>query len=538
MLKTIIEKAFQAAGFTPFQLLSIEEKPYRKGDRLFIPPELLQALSQECFRQLAFYYRPSHLTLLKGCLDAASSTERFVIESLLRNAALASKGALALCQDTGTAIVYGWKPESVCTGGDDTLSLAQGAQAAYKTQHLRASQVGAASFFGEYNTLTNLPAQVSISACGGDACYRLLFVAKGGGSSNKTSFFAMNKALLEEQAFDSFLKNSIQALGAAACPPYRLAVVVGGTSPEFNLEVLKLATTELLDGAPYFDASEGGYVRRDRFWEERAMQIGRETGIGAQFGGEHFLLDARVLRLPRHAASCPVSIGVSCAAHRNILAYVNAEGAFIETMAVHPEAYGADGQLAPESSRAARKIDLNQPLSAIVEALQPCRVGDFLRLSGKVLLARDAAHLKWHERLLAGDGLPEYLFRYPLYYAGPSAAPFGKVIGSLGPTTAARMDIYAEEFLSRGASLITLAKGNRSKTWTQACLKYGGFYLGTIGGAAALLAAEHVDSSEIIDYPELGMEAVRLIEVRDVPAFVLVDNKGNELYERIAERNI
>jgi fumarate hydratase class I len=352
---------------------------------------------------------------------------------------------------------------------------------------------------------------------------------------------------LEEKAFDAFLEAEIPALGTAACPPYRLAVVVGGTSPEYNLEVLKLATTEILDGAPLFAPPGGpagqnrGWIFRDPYWENRVMEIARKSGLGAQFGGTSLLLDARVLRLSRHAASCPVSIGVSCNAHRNLLAYIDGEGLHLEKLAENPrefperclvsgtvpvwgmETSGDTGEVVP-------RICLDRPLGEIRTALSRLRVGDRTLLSGKLLLARDAAHLRWHALIKRGQGLPEYLFRYPVYYGGPAVTPPGKVIGSLGPTTAQRMDPYGEELMSRGASLITLAKGNRSPQWRAACKKYGGFYLGAIGGAAALSAERHILSGEIIDYPELGMEAVRLIEVRDLPAFLLIDDTGVGLY--------
>ncbi|GHV67807.1 fumarate hydratase class I [Spirochaetia bacterium] len=528
MLGKIIDKAFSGCSFRHVDTGPLGPQ-FREG-RLFIPPELLERAALEGFGDLGFYFRESHLKLLAARLDdsASSANDKFVISTLLKNAAIAARGELALCQDTGTAIVYAWKDESVYTGVDDVSLLEKGIARAYKKNHFRSSQVGASSFFDEYDTGNNLPAQVEIkSTCDVDPAgprYRFLFAAKGGGSSNKTGLFPMTKSLLEEKNFSAFLEEKINALGTAACPPYRLAVVVGGSSPEFNLEVLKLATTEILDGAPFFgeEHPEGNRIFRDRYWEERAMEMGRRSGLGAQFGGNDLLLDVRVLRLPRHAASCPVSIGVSCAAHRNMLAFIDRGGLHLESLVrslreVVPGTFSDARGIAPGI---APGIDLDRPMDDIRRDLAALPPGTAVLLSGKLLVARDAAHLKWHELLAAGENLPGYLYHHPVYYAGPAATPPGKIIGSLGPTTAQRMDPYADELMRRGVTLVTLAKGNRSAAWKEACTKYGGFYLGTIGGAAALLAEEHVTSSELIDYPELGMEAVRLITVRDLPAFI------------------
>jgi fumarate hydratase class I len=547
-LWALVSDAFRKTQFK----LSEEpgEKPVLTGGRLFIPPALLRRAAEEAFRSLAFYFRESHLELLAKPLAGPelSPNDRWVLSSLLENALIAARGELALCQDTGTAVIYGWKDEGVHTGADDGAELEAGIARAYAENHLRFSQIAPSSFFEEYQTGNNLPAQIRLEALPGggpNPRYCFLFVAKGGGSSNKTAYFSKTKALLEEKAFDAFLEEQIPALGTAACPPYRLAVVVGGTSPEFNLEALKLATTEILDGAPFFVPSGNpigqnrGWIFRDSYWENRVMEIGRKSGLGAQFGGTSLLLDVRVLRLPRHAASCPVSIGVSCNAHRNLLAYIDGAGLHLEKLAENPGEFlarrgilvsgavpGGGGVPGEEIPR----ISLDRSLGEIRAALSRLRVGDRVLLSGKLLVARDAAHLRWHTLIRRGAGLPEYLFKYPIYYAGPAATPPGRVMGSLGPTTAQRMDPYGEEFMSRGVSLVTLAKGNRSPQWRGACKKYGGFYLGAIGGAAALSAERHVLSGEIIDYPELGMEAVRLIEVRDLPAFILIDDKGEGLY--------
>ncbi|MFP3088824.1 FumA C-terminus/TtdB family hydratase beta subunit [Treponema sp. TIM-1] len=542
-LRPLISNAFQKTQFRT--LVAPGTKPALTDGRLCISPALLRLLAEEAFSALAFYFRESHLELLAKPLACPelSPNDRLVLSSLLENAVVAARGELALCQDTGTAVIYGWKDEGVYTGVDDGAELEAGIVRAYKKNHLRFSQTAPASFFDEYPTGNNLPAQIRLEALPGEAAnpgYRFLFVAKGGGSSNKTAFFSKTKALLEEKAFAAFLEEQIPALGTAACPPYRLAVVVGGTSPEFNLEVLKLATTEILDGAPFFDTHDGsagqnrGWIFRDSSWENRIMEIGRKSGLGAQFGGTSFLLDVRVLRLPRHAASCPVSIGVSCNAHRNLLAFIDGAGIHLEKLIENPGEFLAErgiavsdlGDHAGGTGEGLSRINLSRPMGEILAALSRLRAGARVLLSGKLLVARDAAHLRWHTLLSRGQGLPAYLFKYPVYYAGPAATPLGKVIGSLGPTTAQRMDPYGEEFMSQGASLVTLAKGNRGPQWKAACKKYGGFYLGAMGGTAALSAERHVLSEEIIDYPDLGMEAVRLIEVRDFPAFILIDDTG------------
>ncbi|MDR2808436.1 MAG: fumarate hydratase [Spirochaetaceae bacterium] len=513
----IIAQSFHAARF---DTLPCKEKPSRKGNRLFIPPRLLHRMAEEAFHRLAFYLRRSHLDLLAERYHdpQSSANDRFVLRTLLENAGVACKGELALCQDTGTVVIYGWKDEAVYTGGDDAKELAEGALDAYQKHHLRASQVGASSFFDEYNTATNAPVQIKLHACAAAEkrkCYRFLFIAKGGGSSNKTAFFSLSKASLEEEQFSRFLDEQIKALGTNACPPYRLAVVVGGTSPEYNLELLKLATTEILDYAPY---DGNAWIRRDRYWEERIMEKGRQSGLGAQFGGTNLLLDARVLRLPRHAASCPVSIGVSCVAHRNLLGVIDSKGIHLERLCTTAPQYPTlDSQSPP-----AFAVNLAPPLSNLCRQLSQFSVGDRLLLSGELLVARDAAHYEWHRRLKAGQTLPDYLYRYAIFYAGPSERPPGKIIGSVGPTTAGRMDRYAEAFLSAGVSLVTVAKGARNLQWVDACRRYGGFYLGTVGGAAALMAEQYITKDTIIDYPELGMEAVRLISVHNLPAVILI----------------
>jgi fumarate hydratase class I len=562
----IAEDAFRKTTYNSIALAA--EAPSIRSDRLVLSPGLLRALSKEAFRSLSFYLRRTHLERLADALEdtGASENDRLVIEALLRNAVIASGGSLPLCQDTGTAMVMAWKDESVRTGTDDQEELSEGIVDAYTRYNLRSSQTGASSFFGEFDTLDNSPAQIHLHASKDSLdgpSYRFLFVAKGGGSANKTSLFQMSKTLLEEAPFENFLREKIAALGTAACPPYRLAVVVGGTSPEENLLTLKLATTELLDGAESFQESGAAdreprriWLRRDAGWEARLMRIARESGLGAQFGGVNLALDARVIRLPRHAGSCPVSIGVSCSAHRNLLAVVDARGVRMEALEEKPldflaERGGRSARLAesiaeskkkkrsmPDAAVPAppdggmRRIDLDRPMQDILGQLEGIGVGSRMLLSGRLLVARDAAHLAWRALIARGKPLPAYLTEHPIYYAGPAATPPGKVIGSFGPTTAQRMDGYAQELMSRGVALVTLAKGNRAQAWTDGCRTYGGFYLGTIGGAAALIAEENITESEVLDYPELGMEAVRRIRVRDLIAIMIADNRGNDLYSQ------
>ena len=567
-IQGIIEKSFQRTQFEP---LGFGEAPLPfalpqvRYDRLEVEGALLEYLSQEAFRSIAFYTRSSHLRLLAQRLEdpELSENDRLVIQALLRNALIAAQGKLPLCQDTGTATILGWKDESVRTGADDGTLLSRGAERAYRENRLRSSQTAPLSLFEEYDTKNNLPAQIHIESVPdgpSGSRYRFLFVAKGGGSSNKTSLFQMSKALLETAPFEAFLMEKIEALGTAACPPYRLAVVVGGTSPEENLGILKLATTELLDSAPAFSPGESeeearrlGWIRRDPRGEKRMMDLAVQSGLGAQFGGSALALDARLIRLPRHGGSCPVSIGLSCSAHRNLLVEINKNGVFLEKLERNPVQFlkelggtakeVAEDWEASQTGRGKRRqiefprktatLQLDAPMENILIQLSQFPVGSRISLSGPLLVARDAAHLRWHRLIAQGKALPDYLRQHPIYYAGPSETPEGKVIGSFGPTTAQRMDGYAEELMSRGIALVTLAKGNRSPRWAEACKKYGGFYLGTIGGAAALIAEENILSSEILEYPDLGMEAVRKIWVQDLLAFVITDNQGRDLYAPI-----
>jgi fumarate hydratase class I len=501
---------------------------------LRVAPRLLRQLSQEAFHDVNFLFRARNLEQWSAVLDdpAASANDRYVAASLLKNAAIAAEGVLPSCQDTGTATVVAFKGESVFTGEDDTAELERGAGDAYAAGGLRFSQMAPLGMCAERNTGTNLPAQIDIYATAGDE-YQFLFVAKGSGSSNKTCFWQQTKALLNEASLNHFLRQQVRALGVAACPPYHLALVVGGASPELNLKLLKLATAGALDLLP--DIPDGsGRAYRDREWERRLLDIAVQTGLGAQFGGKYLAVDARVIRASRHGGSCPVSLGVSCSAHRNAFGLINSAGVFLEDFDRNPSRFlpKAVAVLGGVGVGGLPRIQLDQPIRDVCRQLAPYPVGTLVLLTGTMIVARDIAHARFHELLKTGRPLPEYLKKHPIYYAGPAETPPGEVIGSFGPTTAQRMDDYLPELMSRGASLITLAKGNRASSVVAACRDYDGFYLGTIGGAAALLAKEHIMYAEVIDYADLGMEAVRRIEVRDLPAFVVVDNRGNDLYAR------
>ncbi|MDR1315493.1 MAG: FumA C-terminus/TtdB family hydratase beta subunit [Spirochaetales bacterium] len=502
----------------------------RVGDRT------LSFLAEEAFHDAAFYLRGAHLEKIAAITEdpQASANDRYVAGSLLRNAAIAAEGFFPICQDTGTAGVAAWKGARVLTSGNDEEALGKGIFMAYNKNCLRYSLIFPSSMCGEANTGSNMPAQTDIYAAAGNE-YRFLFVAKGGGSSNKTAFFQESKALLNEDALEKFIREKTRAIGVAACPPYHLAVVVGGLSPEMNLKILKLATTGFLDCLPGYEAdgfsAGGGTAFLDRQWSARLLEAARQTRLGAQFGGKYFALDARVIRLPRHAASCPVSIGVSCNADRNILAKITRAGVFLEVLERDPGRFlreGAQGTAAAEFSR----INLDTSMDEIRRQLSRHKTGDMVFLCGPVLVARDMAHARLFEILQKGGSLPSYFRDHPVYYAGPAKTPEGRAIGSFGPTTAQRMDAYLADFMAAGASLVTLAKGNRRPVVTESCKKYGGFYLGTIGGAAALLASENITACETLDFPEFGMEAVRRIQVRDFPAFILSDDKGNDFYAR------
>ncbi len=521
---------------TPYQLLSRDQVTVSAaaGRRLLmVEPEGLRLLAREAMRQLAFFLRPGHLAQLVAILDdpAATDNDRYVAAALLENASVAARQVLPLCQDAGTAIVLAHKGEQVWTRANDAEYLSHGIFDAYINENLRYSQMAALSMFEEVNTGCNLPAVIEIAACPGDE-YHFLFMAKGGGSANKTFLFQETKSLLNEKKLLAFCEEKLPLLGTAACPPYHLALVIGGLSAEETLKTVKLASAGYYDGLPT-SGDRAGRAFRDPEWEGRLLEIAQATGLGAQFGGRHLALDARVIRLPRHAASCPVGLGVSCSAHRNLKAKITADGIFMESLAISPP-------VCPSPLRVLGKspvlIDLNRPMPEILRQLAACPVGALVHLNGPLVVARDLAHARIQARVEAGQALPDYLKRHPVYYAGPAKTPPGLVSGSFGPTTAGRMDSYVESFQAQGGSLVMLAKGNRSPQVTQSCHRHGGFYLGTIGGPAAALAANHITAVEVIDFPELGMEAVRRIQVRDFPAFVVCDHQGHELFDLIRQR--
>lgn len=523
--------------------LGVDQTPYRSlgsqgvsvvqvGDRelLQVEPQALTLLAKTAMRDIAHLLRPGHLASLRSILDdpEASDNDRFVARELLTNANISAGGVLPMCQDTGTAIIKGKKGQSVWTGGGDAEALARGVFETYRDGNLRFSQLAPLDMFREQNTKTNLPAQIDIHAVDGDG-YEFLFVAKGGGSANKTFLYQETKALLNPERLRAFVAEKIRSLGTAACPPYHLAIVVGGTSAEATLDAVKLASTRELDGLP----SEGnalGHAIRDRAFETEVLQLTRECGIGAQFGGKWFCHDVRVIRLPRHGASCPVGIGVSCSADRQAKAKITRDGIFLEALETDPARFFPE--VAAEDLRSdVVRIDLDavsmQELRAQLSA-HPIKTR--LSLTGTIVVARDIAHAKIKERLDAGQDMPQYLRDHIVYYAGPAKTPEGYASGSFGPTTAGRMDGYVEQFQAAGGSLVMLAKGNRSAAVTTACQKYGGFYLGSIGGPAARLARDCIKQVDVLEYPELGMEAVWKIRVEDFPAFIVVDDKGHDFF--------
>lgn len=519
----------ECTGYRKLTSNHVAEVRCRGEKFLRVEPEALRLLAQEAFSLVNFYFRTSHLENLASILDdpEASDNDRFVAAALLKNAVISAEGLLPLCQDTGTANIIGYKGEKVLTGAEDARYLSRGVFEAYTSLNLRASQNAPLSILEEKNTGNNLPAQVEIFSTGGSE-YHFYFMAKGGGSSNKTALYQENKSLLrDESTLLDFLREKIKAIGVAACPPYRLAVVIGGLSPEMNVKTVKLASAGFLDnlvtrptGLPH------GY--RDLEWEKKVLRIARETGLGAQFGGVALAVEARVIRLPRHGGSLPVGIGVSCNADRNLKAKINRFGIFVEELDRNPARFLK--KIDALRLQKAPAINLDQPIESLVEELSRYSVGTRLRLSGTLIVARDMAHLRLKKILDEGKPLPDYFKNHPVYYAGPARTPKGLPTGSFGPTSAQRMDNYVEEFMKAGASRVMLAKGNRSDKVAEACRKYRGFYLGTIGGAAALVAREHIVSSELVDFADLGMEAIRKIVVRDLPAFIIFDSRGNKLY--------
>ncbi|MBW2664736.1 MAG: fumarate hydratase [Deltaproteobacteria bacterium] len=529
------QKMFEHTGSkTPYRRLDAASQHVRSVDvggrrTLEVAPEALRLLASEAMDDVSHLLRPGHLAQLAKIIDdpEASGNDRFVALELLMNANIAAGRELPSCQDTGTAIVMGHKGERVLTGIDDAAALSHGIYDAYQTRNLRYSQLAPLDMYREKNTATNLPAQIEIYAEPGDE-YELLFVAKGGGSANKTFLHQQTKALLNPESLMAFLEENIKAIGTSACPPYHLAIVIGGTSAEFTLKTVKLASTHYLDDLPT-SGNEGGRAFRDPELEEKIHELCNQTGIGAQFGGKYFAHDVRVIRLPRHGASCPVGIGVSCSADRQILAKINAEGVFLEQLETNPAKYLPEVQ-GDDPGQEVVEIDLNRPMSEILAELSKYPVATRLSLSGPMVVARDIAHAKLKERLDAGEDLPQYLKDHMVYYAGPAKTPAGRASGSFGPTTAGRMDSYVDLFQSHGGSMVMLAKGNRSKQVADACGKYGGFYLGSIGGPAARLADHSIKSVAVQEYEELGMEAIWRIEVEDFPAFIITDAKGNDFY--------
>ena len=499
---------------------------------LEVQPEALSLLTRTAMRDIAHLLRPGHLAQLRLILDdpEASANDRFVALELLKNANIAAGGILPGCQDTGTAIIMGKRGQYVLTAGGDEAAISRGVFDTYAEANLRYSQVAPLDMFEEKNTGNNLPAQIELYATDGDE-YHFLFMAKGGGSANKSLLFQETKALLNPKSLAAFLDQKLRSLGTAACPPYHLAIVIGGTSAEQTLKVAKLASARYLDELPT-TGNALGRAFRDLEWEQKVVEIARSTGIGAQFGGKYFCHDARVIRLPRHGASCPVALAVSCSADRQALGKITREGVFLEQLEIEPSKYlpePTDGELAGEVV----KIDLTMPMNEIRATLSRYPIKTRLSLSGPLIVARDIAHAKLKERIDRGEGLPQYMKDHCVYYAGPAKTPPGKPSGSFGPTTAGRMDSYVDLLQSHGASLVMIAKGNRSQQVTDACKKHGGFYLGSIGGPAAVLAEENIKKVECIDFPELGMEAVWKIEVVDFPAFILVDDKGNDFFKKL-----
>ena len=517
---------------TEYRLLTTDGITKRHAfgrDFLEVDPEVLTLVAREGMRDIAHLLRPGHLRQLRAILDdpKASRNDRFVARDLLKNACIAAGGVLPMCQDTGTAIVMGKRGGQVLTDGQDEEHLSRGIYEAYTQLNLRYSQLAPLSMFEERNTGTNLPAQVEVYATAGQE-YKFLLMAKGGGSANKSFLYQQTKAVLNPAGLHTFLEEKIRSLGTAACPPYHLAIVVGGTSAEYALKTAKYASARYLDTLPAGGSSAGNGFR-DPELEQEVLEITRKIGIGAQFGGKYFCHDVRVIRLPRHGASCPVAIAVSCSADRQALAKITPEGVYLERLEADPAQYLPDtseDDLADDVVR----IDLNRPMSEIRAELTKYPVATRLSLTGPLVVARDIAHAKIAERLTAGEPMPGYLADHPVYYAGPAKTPEGYASGSFGPTTAGRMDSYVNQFQAAGGSLVMLAKGNRSPAVTAACREHGGFYLGSIGGAAAKLAQDCITKVEVLEYPELGMEAVWRIEVRDFPAFIIVDDKGNDFF--------
>lgn len=523
---------------TEYYLLSsdyVKVENWNGHEMLVVDPEALRVLTRQATHDNAFMLRREHNEMVAKILSdpEASENDKFVALTMLRNAEVAAMGQLPFCQDTGTAVIHATKGQAVWTGGHDEEYISHGVYDTYTTDNLRYSQNAPLNMYDEVNTGCNLPAQIDIHAGDGDE-YKFLFVAKGGGSANKTYLYQETKALINPKTLIPFLVEKMKTLGTAACPPYHIAIVIGGTSAEKNLEVVKKASVKYLDELPDH-GNELGHAFRDKELEKELLEATRKIGLGAQFGGKYFAHDIRVIRLPRHGASCPVGLGVSCSADRNVKAKINREGLWIERLDSNP------GELIPEAYRREGegdvvKIDLNRPMDEIRAELSKYPVSTRLSLNGTIIVGRDIAHAKIKERLDKGEPMPQYLKDHPIYYAGPAKTPAGLPSGSFGPTTAGRMDSYVDQFQAAGGSMVMIAKGNRSQQVTDACHKHGGFYLGSIGGPAAILAKNSIKKVELLEYPELGMEAIWKIEVEDFPAFILVDDKGNDFFTQIAEK--
>jgi fumarate hydratase, class I len=517
---------------TEYRLLSregVSTTTFEGREILKVAPEALAFLTRQAFHDTSFLLRSAHLRQVAAILEdpEASPNDRYVALTLLKNAEIAAEGILPMCQDTGTAAIVGKKGQQVWTGANDAEWLSRGVYECYTTENLRYSQTAPLDLWREVNTGTNLPAQIDLAATEG-AKYEFLFIAKGGGSANKMYLFQETKALLNPKSFEKWVTEKLPLLGTSACPPYHLVFVIGGTSAEACMKTLKLASAKSLDALPT-TGNEHGRAFRDLAMEQKVLELSRATGIGAQFGGKYFALDVRVIRLPRHGASCPVAMGVSCSADRNIRGKITAEGIFLEKMETNP------GRYIPAASRLWKdesivRVDLRRPMPEILAQLSQYPVTTRVSLTGPLIVARDIAHAKLKERVDAGQGLPQYFKDHPVYYAGPAKTPTGLASGSFGPTTAGRMDSYVDLFQALGGSMVMLAKGNRSAAVTAACRKHGGFYLGSIGGPAAILAKENIRHVEVVEYAELGMEAIWKIEVEDFPAFILVDDKGNDFF--------
>jgi len=519
---------------TPYKKITTEGVRVEKvlgRDMLVVSREALRALSEAAFGEINHYLRPGHLQQLRNILEdkEASDNDKFVAFDFLKNANIAAGGVLPMCQDTGTAIIMGKKGCNVITEGDDEAALAEGARDAYLRRNLRYSQVAPLSMYEEKNTANNMPAQCEIYAEGDDA-YKFMFMAKGGGSANKSFLFQATPSVLTKDRLLAFLKEKVLTLGTAACPPYHLAIVIGGTSAELCMKTVKLASARYLDALPTQGSADGNAFR-DLEMEQEILRMTQSLGVGAQFGGKYFCHDVRVIRLPRHGASLPIGLGVSCSADRQVLGKITKDGVYLEELEHNPAQYlpAVEQKLGGEVV----KIDLNRPMKDILATLSKHPIKTRLSLTGTMIVARDSAHAKLRERLDRGEPLPDYFKNHPVYYAGPAKTPEGYASGAFGPTTAGRMDSFVDQFQAAGGSMVMVAKGNRAPAVREACKKYGGFYLGSVGGAAANLAEHCIKKVEVVEYPELGMEAIWRIEVEDFPAFIIIDDKGNDFFKEL-----